>query len=158
MLLASLIRNQGKLSRQVCESKRIHDSTFVLKRADVVHTFHWYYIHLLICLTPNKYSHLQHFWRSDIESLLHFTCVLFLWDPWILIALKTLGWESSSSFITVICCVFQPANACLRMRSHGRKQWKTLENYQKSTFFIVRTRDSLKAHVRTWRKMKFFFN
>ena len=26
------------------------------------------------------------------------------------------------------CCVFRPANACLRMHSHGRKQSKTLEN------------------------------
>ena len=24
-----------------------------------------------------------------------------------------------------MCCVFRPANACLRMRSHGRKQSKT---------------------------------
>ena len=34
-------------------------------------------------------------------------------------------------------CVFRPAHACLRMRSHGRKQWKALENYQKSTFYYV---------------------
>ena len=54
------------------------------------------------------------------------------------------------------CCVFWSANTCLRMRSHGRKQWKMLENYQKSTFFIVRMRDSRKAHIRTWRKMQFF--
>ena len=52
-----------------------------------------------------------------------------------------------------ICCVFQPANACLRMCSHGWKQQKTLENYQKSTLFIVRTRLSRKAHVRTWRNI-----
>ena len=25
--------------------------------------------------------------------------------------------------------VFGPANSCLRMHSHGQKQWKTLENY-----------------------------
>ena len=26
------------------------------------------------------------------------------------------------------CCVYRPANACLRMRLHGQKQSKTLEN------------------------------
>ena len=56
------------------------------------------------------------------------------------------------------CCVFRPANACLHMRSHDWKQWKTLENYQKSTFFIVRTWDSRKAHARTLRKMQFFWS
>ena len=30
------------------------------------------------------------------------------------------------------CCVFWLANACLRMRSHGTKRWKTLENDEKS--------------------------
>ena len=31
------------------------------------------------------------------------------------------------------CCVFRTANACLRMCSHGRKQWKTLKNHEKSS-------------------------
>ena len=26
------------------------------------------------------------------------------------------------------CCVFQPANTCLRMRSHGRKRAKSFKN------------------------------
>ena len=38
------------------------------------------------------------------------------------------------------CCVFLPANACLRIRSHGQKWWKTLQNDQKQTFFIMPTR------------------
>ena len=53
------------------------------------------------------------------------------------------------------CCVFWPANTCLHMHSHGPKRWKTLENYHKTNFFIVRTRDSGKAHARTWRKCSF---
>ena len=42
----------------------------------------------------------------------------------------------------LLCCVFWPANACLHMHAHGRKQWKTLENHEKSTFSIMRTRSS----------------
>ena len=38
---------------------------------------------------------------------------------------------------TIVCCVFRPANACLCMCSHGPKRQKTLENYEKSTFFII---------------------
>ena len=49
---------------------------------------------------------------------------------------------------THMLCILT-SNAYLRMRSHGRKQWKMFENYQKSTFFIVRTRDSNKAQART---------
>ena len=33
------------------------------------------------------------------------------------------------------CCVFQPANTWLRMRSRGRKQSKTFENELKNTCF-----------------------
>ena len=36
------------------------------------------------------------------------------------------------------------------LRSHGRKQWKTLENYQKSMFFNIRMRGSCRAHVEKW--------
>ena len=50
------------------------------------------------------------------------------------------------------CCVFRPANACLRMRSHGQKQYKMLENYQKSMFFIIQIRGSCRAHIE-----KYFF-
>ena len=35
---------------------------------------------------------------------------------------------------TIACCVFRPANACLRMRSHGLKQLKTFKNHEKSPF------------------------
>ena len=45
------------------------------------------------------------------------------------------------------CCVFWPANAC----AHGRKQWKTLKNYQKSSVFIMLTRGSrTKMTKLTW--------
>ena len=36
------------------------------------------------------------------------------------------------------------ANACLRIHSHGQKQWKTLKNYQKSTFLLY----AWEAHIR----------
>ena len=39
----------------------------------------------------------------------------------------------------VACCVFRPANTCLRMCSHG---WKHLKISKKSTFFIMHTRGS----------------
>ena len=32
------------------------------------------------------------------------------------------------------CCVFWPANACLGMRSHGQKQWKTFKIMKKVPF------------------------
>ena len=32
------------------------------------------------------------------------------------------------------CCVFRPVNACLRMRSHGRKRSKTFKNHEKHLF------------------------
>ena len=44
------------------------------------------------------------------------------------------------------CCVVQPANACLPMRLHGQKQQKTLENDEKSTFFIMRMRGTQEAN------------
>ena len=50
------------------------------------------------------------------------------------------------------CCVFRPVNTCLCMRLHGRKQWKTFENYEKSTFSIVRTRGSCKTNEEKRRK------
>ena len=50
------------------------------------------------------------------------------------------------------CCVFWPANACLHMHSHGRKWYKTFKNHVKSTFFIMLTRGSCKAHGEKWRK------
>ena len=39
--------------------------------------------------------------------------------------------------IVTNCCVFWSANACLCMLSHGQKRWKTLENYEKSSFFFL---------------------
>ena len=51
-------------------------------------------------------------------------------------------------------CVFRPANTCLRMRSHCRKRSKTFKNHEKSTFFIMHTRGSSKAHKEKQRKMK----
>ena len=53
---------------------------------------------------------------------------------------------------TVVCCVFWPANACLCMLSHDRKQWKMLENYKKVLFSSY----ARETHARTWRKMQFF--
>ena len=52
------------------------------------------------------------------------------------------------------CCVFRPENACLSMRSHGRKQSKTFENHEKSIFFIMHTRGSRNAHEEKRRKTK----
>ena len=52
------------------------------------------------------------------------------------------------------CCVFLPVNAWSRMRLHGRKRSKTFENHEKSTFFIMHTRGSRKAHEEK-RKKKF---
>ena len=54
------------------------------------------------------------------------------------------------------CCVFQPANACLRMRLHGWNRLKTLENDEKSTFSIMRMRGSCKAHEEKRGKDTFF--
>ena len=45
---------------------------------------------------------------------------------------------------SVMCCVFRSVNACLRMRSHGRKQWKTLKKYLKSAFLSY----ARETHVR----------
>ena len=47
------------------------------------------------------------------------------------------------------CYVFWPANACLRKRSHGRKQWKTPENFQKSIAWAL--------HESLMRTMKNYF-
>ena len=55
------------------------------------------------------------------------------------------------------CCVFRPGNACASMHLHGRKRSKTLENDEKSTFSIMCTRGSCKAHEEKRRK-KFPFS
>ena len=44
---------------------------------------------------------------------------------------KYIVWKPSK---TVICCVFQPANACLRMSSHGRKRQKHSKMMKKVPF------------------------
>ena len=49
-----------------------------------------------------------------------------------------------------ICCVFQPANACLRIHLHALAWLKTIQkaqNYPKHTFFFMRMRGSCKAYV-----------
>ena len=37
----------------------------------------------------------------------------------------------------VLCFAFRPANTCLSMRLHGRKQWKNIQKSWKSTFSIA---------------------
>ena len=56
----------------------------------------------------------NYFYRSTIQAQAH------------LLPLHWMGY---------LCCVFRPANACLRMYLHGRKWWKTLEN-EKFEFLI----------------------
>ena len=46
------------------------------------------------------------------------------------------------------CCVFRPVNACLRMRSHGRKRSKTFENHEKVPFSSW----TQEAHLRLTKK------
>ena len=44
---------------------------------------------------------------------------------------------NNTEFQCGLCCVFQPENASCRMHSHGRKQWKTLENHEIEFNFIL---------------------
>ena len=56
----------------------------------------------------------------------------------------------------LLCCVFWPANACLRMHSHGRKRWKTFKNDEKVPFPSC----AREAHVRHMKKneeKRYFF-
>ena len=53
-------------------------------------------------------------WQLDI-ALMDLMALMFSLEP--TMSGKFMRW--------VVCCVFQPANACLRTRSHGQKRSKT---------------------------------
>ena len=46
----------------------------------------------------------------------------------------------------LLCISTSKCKRCLRMHFHGRKQSKTFENHEKSTFFIMHMRGSRKAN------------
>ena len=55
-----------------------------------------------------------------------------------------------------MCCVFRPASACLHMHSHGQKQWKMLENYQKVLFSSYAWETHVRLRQEHWKK--YFFD
>ena len=67
------------------------------------------------------------------------------------VKIKKTNLNGTTWMVKFECSVFQPANACL----HGWKHQKTLETYQKVLYFIVCTRLSRKAHVKTRRNIQF---
>ena len=59
-----------------------------------------------------------------------------IWDQYQDAGLKTgpLGLRAIFYHLNTSCCVFRPANTCLRMCSHGRKLSKSFKNWKKYFF------------------------
>ena len=70
----------------------------------------WYNCICLVSIRWRRYWTMNKGWRQSQEA-----------------KLKIVGrWNISSWKLRLVsCCVFWPLNACLRIRSHGQKQWKT---------------------------------
>ena len=72
---------------------------------------------------------------------------ILIWQKWtkwqtkvVIHANLVLTKETPKGIYWSYCCVFQPVNTCLRMHSHGRKQWKTLKNIKKVLFYRTHER------------------
>ena len=61
---------------------------------------------------------------------------------WLIFKSKLLCISSGKQVLNTLYVVYFDQ----RMHLNGRKQWKTFENHEKSTFFIKGTRGSCKAH------------